>query len=71
MKWVVEMRDNVTAYDTFLEEHHQGPITKVLSTFIFETEGEALEFYRKMKRMLKFAGTDGMYYTYPVQKEDL
>ena len=65
IKWIVEQRTNVTAYDTFNEETHQGPTCVTDQTFEFDTEQEALEFYTGKKLSLKWLGAPGMYYTYP------
>lgn len=58
------MMDNLTAYDTWNEDH-PGPTTEEVSTHVFDTFEEALHYYNQRKLMLKFAGTAGMYVTYP------
>lgn len=64
--FIVKQMENLTAYDTFNEENHFGPTNTVQEEFGFLTEGEAMSFYIKAKNSLRFAGTAGMYYSYPV-----
>lgn len=59
--------DNLTAYDNFNEDTFEGQTNVENDSYEFDTEEEALDFYRRQKAMLKFAGGPGMYYTYPVQ----
>ena len=67
-KWIVEQRTNVTAFDTFNEETHQGPTCVTENVSVFGTEEEALKFFYEKKAMLKWFGSPGMYYTYPRQE---
>lgn len=65
--YIVKQNDNVTAYDNFNEETHEGPTNVTNETYGFLTEDEAMAFYKRQKAMLKFAGGPGLYYTYPTE----
>lgn len=65
--YIVKQNDNVTAYDNFNEDTHEGPTNVTNATYGFLTEDEAMAFYKRQKAMLKFAGGPGLYYTYPVE----
>lgn len=75
MKWIVRIMDNLTAYDTFRgddpgREDEPHETTREIDSHEFDTEAEALDFYTRRKSALRFAGTAGMYVTYPVQNTD-
>jgi len=67
-KWIVKQMNNLTAYDTFNEDTFEGETCIEEEVFEFNTEAEALEFFESRKASLRFAGSRGMYYTYPTQK---
>ncbi len=69
-RWYVAQCNNLTAYDTFDEETFEGPTNIEDDREWFDTEEEALEYYRKQKAMLRFAGGPGMYYTYPREEKE-
>ncbi len=73
----VEIKDNNTAYASFRcdDPGHEcssscGPTTETKQTFYFKEEKDALEFYEGRKASLRFAGTAGLYVTYPCAVED-
>lgn len=66
--YIVQQKDNLTAYDTFQESSHEGPLNAHVSTYGFLTPEEAMKCYRDGKAMMRFAGSVGMYWTYPVKR---
>lgn len=61
MRFLVEARQNLTACDTY----QTGLTDRTLSQHVFDNRDEAEKFFLKAKNMLKFAGLEGQYYTYP------
>lgn len=66
-EWFVQIRDNLAAYDTF-QEDQPGPTDELRSEHVFKTESEAHEFYLGRKSAFRFAGTAGLYVTYPARR---
>ncbi len=67
--YIVKQNNNLTAYDDFNEDTFTGPTNVTDQVFGFLTEEEAMKFFERQKAMLKFAGSPGMYYTYPVTQD--
>lgn len=59
---------NLTAGDT--RWTGRGSTQRFVSEEAFDTEDEAMANYRKHKAMMRFAGSAGMYFTFPVRVEN-
>ncbi len=67
MKYLVEIKQDLTACSVRVT---RGPLNRVISEHLFNTEAEAVKFYEGEKRLLKFAGLAGQYACYPHEVPD-
>lgn len=72
--YLVHIKDDLTAYDTWRgddpgRENEPMETTETLHTYKFPSFDEAHKFYLHRKNMLRFAGTAGMYVTYPTEQD--
>jgi hypothetical protein len=70
MNFRVDIMENLTAYPGYRgddpgREDECHPTTELVSSHLFATEVAALAFYNHRRALQVFAGTTGMYVTYP------
>lgn len=66
--WIVIQMDDRARYPSYNALTHSGPTVVPMETFVFETEAEAMEFWKAKTDFVRHAGNCGVFFRLPKRR---